>query len=212
MRQIFVAEKNIASWILWSWTSFTENTSQRKLFFSSWILPFCYESFTSGNPLFPVLEISASFKWRHAFESSNSPYFTLLLGLTQWNSQWLPPLASLLSCHKGILSCCVILLWVSMCFPVWIGFVSRKYCKTSREKRNLLKACCQSQWPLFPNKEEKGKNQTQSHHGETTSQSALNCVRKRTTISEEDGVTPWLLVAASFSMGGKCYLSFNHKW
>lgn len=121
MRQIFVAEKNIASWILWSWTSFTENTSQRKLFFSSWFLPFCYESFTSGNPLFPVLEISASFKWLHAFESSNSPYFTLLLGLTLWNSQWLPPLASLLSCHKGILSCCVILLWVSMCFPVWIG-------------------------------------------------------------------------------------------
>lgn len=157
MRQIFVAQKNIASWILWSWTSFTENTSQRKLFFSSWILPFCYESFTSGNPLFPVLEISASFKWLHAFESSNSPYFTLLLGFTLWNSQWLPPLASLLSCHKGILSCCVILLWVSMCFPVWIGFVSRKYCKTSREKRNLLKACCQSQWPLFPNKEEKGK-------------------------------------------------------
>lgn len=42
--------------------------------------------------------------------------------------------------------------------------------------------------------------------------SQLQTLRKRATISEEDGVTPWLLIAASLSMGGKCYLSFNHKW
>lgn len=194
----------MASWVLWSWGNFTENTSQRKLLSYSWILSVWYELFTSRNLLFPILEISVYFKWLNFIGSSNSPYLTLLLGLMLWSSWQLPALVPLPSCHKAVLGRGLIPLCICMHFPVWTGFVTQENSARASEKRGTCSSHVAGvSRPFFPTKEKKRR----SYPEETTSQSTLNCMGRRTTVSEESGVTPWLLLAASFSMGGKCFFS-----
>lgn len=148
----------MASWVLWSWGNFTENTSQRKLllipeFFLSGMN--CSPPGTCCSQFWKFPRISSDFNF---IGSSNSPYLTLLLGLMLW-SPWQPPaLVSLLSCHKGVLGCGLILLCTSMCFPVLIGFVTQENSARASEKRGTCSShVARVSRPFFPTKEEKKK-------------------------------------------------------
>lgn len=148
---------------------FTENTSQRKLLPSSWILSVCYELFTFRNPLFPILEISATFKWLHSIGSSSSPYLTVLLGLTLWSSWQLPALESLPSHRKGVL----LLLCINMQFLVWIGSVSQGCSARPSEKGGTCSSHAAKVSRLFFQIKKKGEKNPANHPEETTSQSTL---------------------------------------
>lgn len=124
----------------------------------SWILSVSYELFTSGNLLFPILEISAYFKRLNFIGSSNSPYLTLLLGLMLWSPGQLPALVSLPSCHKGVLGRGLILLCTSMRFPVLIVFVTQENSARASEKRGTCSShVARVSRPFFPTKEKKKK-------------------------------------------------------
>lgn len=77
------------------------------------------------EPIVPDSEMSASFKWLHSGRSSNFPYSASLLGLALQSSRLLPVRVSLQPCHRGDLSHCLVLLCLSMNFPVQIGSVSQ---------------------------------------------------------------------------------------
>lgn len=137
----------------------------------------CYESFTSRNTLFPILEISVSFKWLHSIGSNNFPYLTL--GLTLWSSWQLPAPVSLPSYRKGVLDHCLILLCISMRFGVWTGFVSQGNSARPSEKRGTCSSHAAKVSRLFFQIKKKGKNKKPNHPEETTSQSTLWIVRGR---------------------------------
>lgn len=103
--------------------------------------------------------------------------------------------------------------WFSKYFPVWTGFVSQGNSPRPPEKRGTCSRHAAKGLYFHINKKRK-KKKKQSHQGETTSQWAANCVRKRSTVSEEDGANPdyWLQLLSAWEGSVTCHSVISGNW
>lgn len=101
--------------------------------------------------------------------------------------------------------------WFSMYFPVWTGFVSQGSSPRPPEKRGTCSRHAAKGLYFQINKKRKKKKTNPKPPWRNHKPVSCKLCEKENSSFRGGWSKPWLLVVASFSMGGKYYLSFSHK-